>query len=479
MTTLLAAVIVLGPVIVFHEFGHFIVAKLAGIYVKTFSVGFGPKLLRWRMGETEYCLSALPFGGYVRMAGDAVEELGAEPSDEAPSEAVDTPAPEGTQADKRVGEKALYPTDGIPDADIPPHRYLRNKPIATRLAVVTAGPVANLVLAVIVLTFGLHHDGMPVLPTTTLDTIAGDSPEAAAGLHTGDVIEAIDGTRVTNSLEVVRRIAALDDKPFSMMVRRAGTDTTVQMPAVRHDGGEIAFPALRFRPDSRIGTVKKSGPADRAGLRAGDRIVEIDGQNVQFYDQLADRINPSIGDSLHLVWERDGVRMSGTVVPEPAEVPVPGSPTELQTVGRIQIEPFSLVIPIGWGRAFEESVAISWNLTRETLRFLGQLVRGKGSRDAIGGPIRIAQVAGSELRWGLSRLFMFMAFFSVNLFLLNMLPIPVLDGGHVAFLLIEAVRGEALSVRVQETALKVGVSALIALMGYVVVMDLWRVFTGP
>jgi regulator of sigma E protease len=170
--------------------------------------------------------------------------------------------------------------------------------------------------------------------------------------------------------------------------------------------------------------------------------------------------------------------MTGIVVPERAEVPVPDNPAELRTVGRIQIEAYSLVLPVGWGTAFGRSVSITWNLTRETLRFLGLLVRGKGSRDAVGGPIRIAQVAGSELRWGLSRLFMFMAFFSVNLFLLNMLPIPVLDGGHVLFLMIEAVRGEALSVRVQEWALRVGVSALIALMSYVVVMDLWRVLTG-
>ena len=472
LTTLLAAVLVLGPVIVFHEFGHFIVAKLAGIYVKTFSVGFGPKLLRRRFGETEYCLSALPLGGYVRMAGDATEEPAASVPDAAGGEDA------GAPAEKRVGEAALYPRDGISDADIPPHRYLRSKPIATRLAVVTAGPFANLLLAVIVLTFGLHHEGMPVLPTTTLDAIEPDSPEARAGLQSGDRIVAVQGQEVATTLEVVRGLEALEAQPFDLTVQRAGRDTTLHLPAVTRDGGLVTFPALRFRPDSRIGQVKKGGPAERAGLRAGDRIVEIDGVAVGFYDELPERINPAIGDSLQLIWERDGVRMSGIVVPERAEVPDPDDPAKVRTVGRIQIEAYSLVAPIGWGTAFRQSTAISWNLTRETLRFLGLLVRGKGSRDAVGGPIRIAQVAGSELRWGLSRLFMFMAFFSINLFLLNLLPIPVLDGGHVVFLLIEAVRGEALSVRVQEWALRVGVSALIALMGYVVVMDLVRVVTG-
>ena len=136
------------------------------------------------------------------------------------------------------------------------------------------------------------------------------------------------------------------------------------------------------------------------------------------------------------------------------------------------------MVPVSLGRAFVESLDRTWDFIADTGRFLGSVVRGKGSRDAVGGPIRIGQVAGSALRWGFSTLFYFMAFFSVNLFLLNMLPIPVLDGGHVLFLRIEAVRGEALSTRVQELALKVGVSALIALMGYVVLMDLKRVITG-
>lgn len=472
LTTALAAVIVLGPVIVFHEFGHFLVAKLAGIYVKTFSVGFGPKLLKMRFGETTYALSAIPLGGYVKMAGDSVEAPEEAP---APGEPEPAAAPDGAR--RKVGEEVLYArADDVLDADIPPQRYFRNKPLATRLAVVTAGPFFNLILAIVVMTGVLWHDGMRVPPTTTLGTIAADSDEARAGLRSGDVIVSVEAKPVGNALEVAQAVEA-SEGPLELGVRRAGRDTTLVLPPARRAQDAAPFPALSFRLDSRIGMVKKDGPAWVAGLRPGDRITTIDGHPIEYYDQLADRINPAIGDSLHVAWVRDGETHTAIVVPEADEAPVEGSLTKTQQIGRIQIEPYQLVMPVGLGRAFTESLDRCWSFIRDTGEFLWMLVRGQGSRDAVGGPIRIGQVAGSALRWGPSMLLYFMAFFSVNLFLLNMLPIPVLDGGHVLFLMIEAVRGEALSMRVQERLLKIGVSALILLMGYVVFSDLLRVFT--
>lgn len=473
LTTVLAAVLVLGPVIVIHELGHFLVAKWAGIYVKTFSIGFGPKLLRMRFGETEYALSAIPLGGYVRMAGESAEDARPVDAAAAAGDAPDT-APAG---DARSGERALYPRDETADADIPPHRYLRSKPIPTRLAVVTAGPFANLVLAIVVMTGVLYHEGLHVPPTNTID-VAADSEEARSGLQSNDVVVAVSGKPVANALEVAHALQALGTQPFELQVRRDGRDTTLVLPGVRRKGETIEFPTWGYRYDTRIGYVKKDGPAERAGLRAGDRIVAIDGNPVAYYDDIAQYVNPAIGRPLDVEWERDGTRMRATVVPEPEDVPVRDSLTETQKIGRIQIERADLVLPVTLARAFGDGSRRIWGFTTDTVRFLGLLLTGKGSRDAVGGPIRIGQVAGSALRWGYSTLFMFMAFFSVNLFLLNMLPIPVLDGGHVLFLLIEAVRGEALSVRVQELLLRIGVSALIALMGYVVLLDVWRVFKG-
>jgi regulator of sigma E protease len=474
MTTLLAAALVIGPVIVFHEFGHFIVAKLAGIYVKTFSIGFGPKLLKLRLGETQYAVSAIPLGGYVKMAGDSAPAAVAEArADDAATADATT---EAAVEEKRAGEAILYARDEVDDSTIPPHRYFRNKSLAVRLAVVTAGPIANLVLAFVVLAFVLHREGMRVPPTTTLADVAADSDEYAAGLRGGDTILQVAGVPVKHALELQEALEAQDEAPLTLVLQRAGRDTTLVLPPLRRDGEAVVFPVLQPRMDSRLGLVKKEGPAWRAGLRAGDRIVEIEGQPVQFYDQLADLINPAIGTELHLVWERDGERMSAVVVPEGDEVLVEGSDTKTRTIGRIQIEPYQLALPVGWGMAVKESAVRCGDFIGDTVRFLGILVRGKATRDALGGPIRIGQVAGSALRWSGSNLLYFLAFFSVNLFLLNLLPIPVLDGGHVVFILIEAVRGEALSVRTQELALKIGVSALLALMGFVVFNDLVRVF---
>ena len=476
LTTLLAAILVLGPVIVIHELGHFLVAKWAGIYVKTFSIGFGPKLLRLRWGETEYALSAIPLGGYVRMAGESVEDPQAAPvaggdGDDAAAQA--TPA----AAARDIGEQNLYPRDERPDADIPPHRYLRSKPIPTRLAVVTAGPLANLVLAIVVMTGVLYHEGQHVPPTNTIE-VAADSEEARAGLQSNDVVVAVAGKPVANALEIAHTLRDQGTQPFDVTVRRGERDTTIALAGVRQQGDAIEFPVWGYRYDTRIGYVKKDGPAARAGLRAGDRIVAVNGHAVAYYDDIAQHVNPAIGQALEIEWDRDGERMKATIVPEADEIPVAGSLTETQKIGRIQIERADLVLPVSLARAFADGSRRIWGFTADTMRFLGLLVTGKGSRNAVGGPIRIGQVAGSALRWGYSTLFMFMAFFSVNLFLLNMLPIPVLDGGHVMFLLIEAVRGEALSVRVQEMLLKIGVSALIALMGYVVLLDVWRVVKG-
>ena len=467
MTTLLAFATVIGVLIAFHEFGHFLVAKLSGIFVKTFSFGFPPKLLKKRIGETQYALGALLFGGYVKMAGESTA-LGEEEAAEA------APKAEGG-AGAPAGAKAAAASDEVPDSDIPPERYFCNKPLAVRLLVVTAGPIANLLLALVVFTAFWYHEGIPIWPTTTLGEVPADSQEYGAGLRTGDVLRRIAGKPVANSYEVAASFKNLGAAPLAIDLQRAGRDTTVVLPGVRRVGGQIDFPKFHLRPGSRIGKIKSGGPAARAGLQQGDRIVDIDGHEISSYDEIAGFVNPAIGKELRVTWDRGGERHTATMTPEADEAPSDDGKT-LKRIGRIQVEAYTEVRPVSLASAAWESVEFSWGIVRELGRFFGTVLQGHGSRDAIGGPIRIAQEAGSAARWELWRLLYFVGFVSLNLFLFNLLPIPILDGGHVLFLAIEAVRGRALSLRTQERLLRLGFVAILLLIGYATFNDLVRVF---
>ncbi len=445
---ILAFLFVLGVVVVIHEGGHFLVAKSVGIYVKTFSVGFGPKLLRRRIGGTEYALSAVPFGGYVKMAGEGVME-----------DLQDTGAQAEVDSEGEV---------------IPEEQYFSSKGPWQRMAVVVAGPLANLLLALVV-TIGLAWiQGVPTIPVTEVGMVEEGSPAAEAGLQRGDRIVEVAGQPVHSwdeFLEILVKEAREGHTPVELAYERDGErrETTVT-PAKK--GGHW-YLGVDYLHDTRVGNLKKNGPAYRAGLRRGDVIVSIEGEPMHDYQQIARIVNENAGKPLEIVWMRNGESYRATVVPEEAEVPVDYK--TVKKVGRIYYEPYREYRPVSFVEAIKLGSQATWRIVDQTATFLAVLVRGGASRDAVSGPVRIAQFAGQMVEWGFSYLLGFLALFSVNLFLLNLLPIPVLDGGHAVFITYELITRRKPDEKVQMVATQVGFVLLLLLMAFVITMDVIKV----
>jgi len=462
LSTLLAFLITLGLVVIVHELGHFIFCKIFGVYVKTFSIGIGPKILRKRWGETEYVLSAIPFGGYVKMAGEGMME-----------EIQDT----GTWEERKypLGTEEGNAEAADMDEGIPLDRQFHAKPPWQRLMVFVAGPLFNVILAFVLYAGLIMVDGLQTIPFTRVGDVVPDSPAVAAGLRVGDVITAVNGTPVEDW-------GGVQDLLLPPEIRDGRTAPAVRI-TINRDGRQLD---LKFQPEfvdssgywslglepwnTTVGLVQKGGPADRLGLRKGDVILSVDGQDVTSFGQIARLIHDRADKPISLVWERDGRTMSGVVTPRLKEI-APG-----QSAGRIFMEPYYGIRRVGVGQA----LALGWQRTvttiEVTVQTLGDFVRRKLGLDSVGGPLRIGQAAGEMLRWSFGHLMYFVAFFSINLFLLNLLPIPVLDGGHVLFLLLEVARGgRPVPERIQAIATQMGLIFLLLFMTFVVVLDVWKV----
>ncbi|MBD3220388.1 RIP metalloprotease RseP [bacterium] len=464
LITILASIFTLGLVVIVHELGHFLVCKVFGVYVKTFSVGMGPKILARRFGETEYALSLIPFGGYVKMAGEGMME---EIQDTGTLDQRKYPLGTEAGAEERAGL----------DDDIPADRQFLNKPAWQRLLVFLAGPLANVALAYVIYAGLFMHAGLPVNPVTEIGHVSRSGPAAAAGLQAGDVFLAVDGEPVDDWYEMTERLAdaagitadAEVARPVPVTVQRGPETIHTEIRLAREDGSWT----LGCQPhDNLVGRVQRGGPAERLGLQRGDRIVELDGEPVGSHLQVLEIVQRSAGEELQIGWVRDGQRLEGVVVPDAYEI-MPDS-----TVGRIHYEKLQERRQLGLGEALVQGHHQTWYTTSRTAIELKRWVSERMGLESVGGPIRIAQVAGEMARWGFDRLLMFIAFFSVNLFLLNMLPIPVLDGGHVLFLILEVLRGKPVDERVQGIATQIGLIFLLLFMTVVLVQDGVRVFTG-
>jgi regulator of sigma E protease len=450
LTTIVAGAFVLGVVVIVHEFGHFIVAKMAGVYVKTFSVGFGKKLLRHRSGETVYTLAVLPFGGYVKFAGE--------------SELNDDPEPEPLEP--------RGPLDEVPDSEIPPSRYFTRKPRWARAAVLVAGPYMNYLTAIVLYAGVFMVQGLNVIPTTRVGEVVTDGPAAEAGIVPGDTIVSIAGTPVSDWYDVENALVDNPGTPHEVAIMRAGQVQTVSL-TPRAQDGRIALGLYPYI-SSRIGRVQKQKPAARAGLEPGSVIEAINDTTVTAYEDVRRIVNANPGRALYVRWTHDGLAHADTIVPEPKDVLKAGSTSEFETVGVIGIGPYS-------ERRRQDplsSIAGGFNTANAMIvqiaSYVRQLFVGQMDIKTLGGPILIYQMAGDVANWGFDYLLLFLAFFNINLCIFNLLPVLPFDGGHLALLGWEGVTRRPINKRAREWMMQGGFILVILLMGFVVVMDLAR-----
>jgi regulator of sigma E protease len=433
LTTAVAFVVVLSVLILVHELGHFFAAKSVGIAAPRFSLGLGPRVWGFRWGETDFVISAIPLGGYVKMAGMEGDEAGG--------------ALEGGAA-----------AAGEPPVD--PSRTFDAKPLWARAWVISAGVIMNLLFAVVTYTvLGLVYGELQIATTQVQpDTakLTGVGAQAAR-IPAGAKVVAVGATPVKTYDEIIR---ALRDAPAGPITLRfaAAPEVALDLPAGKAER-EALVDAIDPAPEAVIGMVVDGRPAARAGLRPDDRVVAIGGAPVRTWEQAVRAIESAPGKPLPFVVERGGKQVALTITPE-------ASPGEGGTVGKIGAQPRLETVygPISVGEAVKGGFQQTWGVAKTIVNFLGRLFSGKESARQVGGILAIGEMSGQAARQGMDFFLGFLAAFSVNLAVLNLLPIPILDGGHLLFLAIEAVRGRPLSVEARIRLSHVGLIIVVAMM---------------
>jgi regulator of sigma E protease len=428
VTTLLAFAFVIGVLVFVHELGHYLAARRVGVRVLTFSIGFGPRLFGFTRGGTDYCISAVPLGGFVKMAGETVE-------------------------DKRTGQ---------------PDEYL-SKSKWERFQVLIMGPAMNIGLAVVLLAFVLYQGAdVPAyrdMPAVVGSVVAG-TPAERAGLKPGDRIVSVDGRATATWDELFMAIGGKARREVTLLVDRQGERLVV--PVVPTAEGKYEIGDIGVQPNTHpyVRTVNVGDPAEKAGLKPGDVVLRINAQDISSARQLSEEIGKHAGQPIVVRVARNN---------QPLDFRV--TPIKRGAVGMIGIgisDQLKHIEP-GLLEAVKMSLQQNWENGGLIFRTLGGLFTGETSPKQLMGPVGIAQLSGESAETGFIPLLGMMAMLSLNLGLLNLLPIPVLDGGHILILLLEGLTRRDFSVRVKERMLLAGFVLLMLLMVTVIYNDLTRI----
>ncbi|HRN84375.1 MAG TPA: RIP metalloprotease RseP [Hyphomicrobium sp.] len=441
---------VLSAVVFFHELGHFLVARWCGVTVTTFSIGFGKELAAFvdRKG-TRWRFAAIPLGGYVKFLDDT--NVASSP---------------GTAA----------------SADLPPDARagtFHDKPVWQRFLVVAAGPLANFILAAVIYTALNVSTGVSRV-TAQVDEVVAGMPAEQAGLRAGDVITRIDGWRIETFDDVSRLVLTSSGRTLQIAVDRNGEALTFPVtPAMRDEKDDLGVTVrlgdigVRRHVPARVGAVVPDSAADKAGIEVGDVITSIDGASISSFRDVVEMVQPAAGRPLAVAITRGGQSRTVEMIPTAAEITLPdGSTKQVGRIGVAQDRPEPVAVP--FVEAARLGVRETYSNIVQTITGIGDIIWGRQSADQVGGPILLAEVTARVVEHGWEPLLRLTALISANIGLLNLLPIPVLDGGHLVFYTIEAIRRRPLSQRVQEIGFKIGIALVMTLIIFVNLNDLMR-----
>ncbi|MDR0787996.1 MAG: RIP metalloprotease RseP [Gemmatimonadota bacterium] len=438
MLTLVSFLVVIGVLIFVHELGHLLAAKAVDIEAPQFSIGFGPKILGFRMGETEYVISALPLGGYVRMAGME-----------------DTSALEGGAEEE-------------PRAPSP--RDFDAKPLWARAFVISAGVIMNLLFAILTFAGIAYTFGEQINPVTRV-MVVDDQAGRFSGVPEGASIVSINGQPVESWNAIDEALMAAPGGELSLRFDQ-GSETRLSLPSDPEQRQEFLRP-LQPYTEPVIGTVTSGSPAAGAGLMTGDRVVQAGDQPVATWTDFVRVVRANPGVPVPLVVQRGADRVTLTAVPE-----VWRETDGAGEVGRLGVAAEQRLIHqrIGLGASLGYGVRTTWGTATTIVRLLGDLFTGRASPRSLGGPLAIGQISAEAARLGLEPYIRWMALLSVNLAVLNLLPIPVLDGGQLLFILVEAVRGRPLSIEQRLRLSHIGLILVVGLMVWAITNDFLKLF---
>jgi regulator of sigma E protease len=433
LETLFYFVVTLGVLVFVHEFGHFLAAKLCGMRVDRFSLGFPPRAFGKQIGDTDYCVSWLPLGGYVKIAGMIDESFDTEHLSRAPE----------------------------------PWEF-RSKPIWQRMVVICAGVLMNLLLAVVIFWGITYVQGRTVRDTTVIGNVVNGSPAAAAGLRSGDRPLQINGRPVRYWDDIFQSLYVDEmGKDITMVVLRNGMKVKLSIPRSAIPDPDVQSFGMASRyTELVIQTVEPGKPADMIGLRPHDVLLSLNGISVEFNDKkVSEMVRSSAGKPLQIEWRRGNEVMSGTAVPT-AEGRI-GISFGLAYTGPVTKVRFSFL------GALPEGIADIVSYTKLSAQQIWQIISGKRAfSQSVGGPLRIAQLATQSAELGVVAYLGFMAFLSISLAVLNIIPFPALDGGHLFFLIYEWIFRREIPVKIRLGLQRIGFAILLAFMAFVVYNDI-------